>query len=84
MDDKILDWVLPAEKFSQDGDPQSMQVAAREILELDKNSAEGLAIMAEAAFFLPLSRSICAGGSSRAASPLKILNSRRSCKLWRA
>ncbi len=52
MDDKILDWVLPAEKFSQDGDPQSMQAVAREILELDKNSAEGLAIMAEAAFYL--------------------------------
>ena len=52
MDDKILDWVLPAEKFSQDGEPQSMRAAAREILELDKNSAEGLAIMAESSLYL--------------------------------
>lgn len=52
MDDKILDWVVPAEKFSQDGEPQSMRTAAREILELDKNSAEGLAIMAEASLYL--------------------------------
>ena len=52
MDDKILDWVLPAEKFSQDGDPQSMRAAAREIFALDKNSAEGLAIMAESSLYL--------------------------------
>ena len=52
MDDKILDWVLPAEKFSQDGDPQSMRTVAREIFALDKNSAEGLALMAEASFYL--------------------------------
>ena len=52
MDDKILDWVLPAEKFSQDGEPQSMRAVAREILELDKNSAEGLAIMAESSLYL--------------------------------
>ena len=52
MDDKILDWVLPAEKFSQDGDPQSMRTVAREIFELDKNSAEGLALMAEASLYL--------------------------------
>lgn len=52
MDDKILDWVLPAEKFSQDGEPQSMRAAAREIFDIDKNSAEGLAIMAEASLYL--------------------------------
>ncbi|MBO4779232.1 MAG: hypothetical protein J5497_01195, partial [Selenomonadaceae bacterium] len=52
MDDKILDWVTLAEKFSASGDPMSMRTAAREIFELDKNSAEGLAIMAEAAFYL--------------------------------
>ena len=52
MDDKILDWVLPAEKFSQDGDPDSMQAVAREIFALDKNSAEGLAIMAESSLYL--------------------------------
>ncbi len=52
MEDKILDWVLPAEKFSQDGEPQSMHAVASEILQLDKNSAEGLAIMAEASLYL--------------------------------
>jgi len=52
VDDKILDWVLPAEKFSQDGEPQSMRAAAREILDIDKNSAEGLAIMAESSLYL--------------------------------
>lgn len=52
MDEKILDWVTLAEKFSADGDPMSMRTVAREIFDLDKNSAEGLAIMAEAAFYL--------------------------------
>ena len=52
MDEKILDWVTLAEKFSADGDPMSMRTAAREILDLDKNSAEGLAIMAEASLYL--------------------------------
>ncbi len=51
MDEKILDWVTLAEKFSADGDPLSMRTVAREIFELDKNSAEGLAIMAEAALY---------------------------------
>ena len=52
MDEKILDWVTLAEKFSADGDPMSMRTVAREIFDLDKNSAEGLAIMAEAAFYM--------------------------------
>ena len=52
MDEKILDWVTLAEKFSADGDPLSMRTAAREIFALDENSAEGFAIMAEAAFYL--------------------------------
>ena len=52
MDDKILDWVLPAEKFSQDGEPQSMRAVASEIFDIDKNSAEGLAIMAESSLYL--------------------------------
>ena len=51
MDDKILDWVVLAEKFSADGDPLSMRTAAREIFELDKNSADGLSIMAEASLY---------------------------------
>lgn len=52
MDDKILDWVTLAERFSIGGDPKSMRTVAREIFELDKNSAEGLAIMAEASLYL--------------------------------
>lgn len=52
MDEKILNWVMLAEKFSADGDPKSMRTAAREIFELDKNSADGLAIMAEASLYL--------------------------------
>ena len=52
MDEKILDWVTLAEKFSASGDPKSMRTAAREIFELDKNSAEGLAIMAESSLYL--------------------------------
>ena len=34
MDEKILDWVTLAEKFSADGDPMSMRTVAREIFEL--------------------------------------------------
>ena len=52
MDEKILNWVMLAEKFSADGDPKSMRTVAREIFELDKNSADGLAIMAEASLYL--------------------------------
>ena len=52
MDDKILNWVALAENFSANGDPNSIRTAAREILELDKNSAEGLALMAEASLYL--------------------------------
>ena len=32
MDEKILDQVALAEKFSADGDPKSMRTVAREIL----------------------------------------------------
>ncbi|MBR1645298.1 MAG: hypothetical protein IJ685_00830 [Selenomonadaceae bacterium] len=52
MDDKMLDWMTLAEKFSSSGDPRSMRAVAREIFEVDKNSAEGLAIMAESALYL--------------------------------
>ena len=59
MDDKILNWVALAENFSANGDPNSIRTAARDILELDKNSAEGLALMAEASLY-PSNRKICA------------------------
>ena len=51
MDEKILGWVVLAEKFSADGDPKSMRTAAREIFELDKDSVEALAITAEAELY---------------------------------
>ena len=52
MDEKILDQVALAEKFSADGDPKSMRTVAREILEADKNSADGLSLMAESSLYL--------------------------------
>lgn len=52
MDEKILNWLTLAEKFFADGDPMSMRTAAREILELEKNSADGLALTAEAALYM--------------------------------
>ncbi len=41
-----------ADKFAEDGDAESMFGAANEIFELDKNSAEGYAILAEANLYL--------------------------------
>ena len=52
MDEKILNWVTLAEKFSASGDPKSMRTVAREIFDVDKNSADGLAIMAESSLYL--------------------------------
>ena len=52
MDDKLLNWLTLAEKFSASGDPRSMRGVAREIFEVDKNSSDGLAIMAESALYL--------------------------------
>ena len=52
MDEKILDRVVLAEKFCSDGDPISMRTAAQEIFDVDQNSAEGLALSAEAALYL--------------------------------
>ena len=52
MADEKLSWLVLAEKFAANGDPHSMRGAAREIFDLDKNSAEGPAIMAESALYL--------------------------------
>ena len=49
---EILDWLKLAEKFADDGDAQSMLGAAEEILEIDKNCAEGYAVKAEANLYL--------------------------------
>ena len=47
-----LSWLILSEKFISDGDPESMCGAAEEIFELEKNSADGFAILAESALYL--------------------------------
>ena len=49
---EILDWLKLADKFAEDGDAESMIGAANEILEIDKNCAEGYAVKAESALYL--------------------------------
>ncbi len=49
---EIADWLKLAEKFADDGDAQAMLGAAEEILEIDKNCAEGYAVTAEANLYL--------------------------------
>ena len=48
---EALNWLLLADKFSDDGDPKSMRGCARELFDLDPASAAGPAVMAEAAFY---------------------------------
>ncbi len=50
--EEILGWLRLADKFADDGDARAMIGAAREILELDENSAEGYAVLAEANLYL--------------------------------
>ena len=52
MSDEKLNWLILAEKFAAGGNPHSMRGVAREIFDLDKNCADGPAIMAEAALDL--------------------------------
>ena len=52
MNDEKLNWLMLAEKFVADGEFDSMRGVARELFELDKNFAEGPAIMAESALYL--------------------------------
>ncbi len=51
MDEKIRRIAL-AEKFFADGDPRGMRAVAREVFDMNPKSAEGPAIMAEAALYL--------------------------------
>lgn len=50
MDEK-LNWLMLAEKFAAGGDPLAMRAVARELFDLNKNSAEGPAVMAHAALY---------------------------------
>ena len=49
--EEILEWLKLAEKFAEDGDAESMVGAANQILELDKNCADGYALIAESALY---------------------------------
>ena len=50
--DEILDWLRLADRFAADGNAHGMLGAAQEILALDKNSADGYAVLAEANLYL--------------------------------
>lgn len=50
MDERI-NWLMLANKFAQDGDPRGMRACARELFDLDNNSPDGPAVMAEAALY---------------------------------
>ncbi len=50
--EEILDWLKLAEKFAEEGNAQAILGAAEEILEIDKNCAEGYAVTAEANLYL--------------------------------
>lgn len=52
MMDERLNWLALADKFASDGDPRAMRACARELFELNKNKADGPAVMAEAALYL--------------------------------
>ncbi len=47
-----LNWLALADKFANEGDPRAMRACARELFEMNKNKADGPAIMAEAALYL--------------------------------
>ena len=49
--DERLNWLLLANKFALDGDTRGMRACARELFDLDGNSAHGPAVMAEAALY---------------------------------
>lgn len=51
MEQEKLNWLNLADKFSSDGDPKGMRACARELWNLDPESMDGAAIMAEAALY---------------------------------
>lgn len=52
MNHEALNWLALADKFAADGDPKGMRACARELWEMDADSMEGAAVMAEAALYL--------------------------------
>ena len=51
MNHEVLNWLNLADKFAADGDPKGMRACARELWEVDADSMEGAAVMAEAALY---------------------------------
>ncbi|SFT57994.1 Predicted O-linked N-acetylglucosamine transferase, SPINDLY family [Selenomonas sp. GACV-9] len=51
MNHDVLNWLSLADKFAADGDPKGMRACARELWELDAESMDGAAVMAEAALY---------------------------------
>lgn len=50
--EEISDWLRLADRFAADGNAEAMLGVAQEILALDKNSADGYAVLAEANLYL--------------------------------
>ncbi|MBQ9480383.1 MAG: hypothetical protein IJU71_12640 [Selenomonadaceae bacterium] len=48
----VSDWIATAERFIDDGDPRGARACAHEILELDEQSADGWALLAECELYL--------------------------------
>ena len=47
----MLNWLSLADKFAADGDPNGMRACARELWDIDAESMDGVAVMAEAALY---------------------------------
>ena len=51
MEHDTLNWLSLADKFAADGDPKGMRACARELWDMDAESMDGAAVMAEAALY---------------------------------
>lgn len=51
MEHETLNWLNLADKFASDGDPKGMRACARELWNIDAESMDGAAVMAEAALY---------------------------------
>ena len=52
MEQETLNWINLADKFARDGDPKGMRACARELWNINAESMDGPAIMAEAAMYM--------------------------------
>ena len=51
MDHDALNWLSLADKFAAEGDPKGMRACAKELWDMDADSMDGAAVMAEAALY---------------------------------